>query len=177
MLNKTSFNSSLNQVRTPSIQLPLPIYQLFKVFSWRTTLSANIFHTSPRLNLPSLYAELASTLLTYAFALSNLARSSVSSLGQYERERGISDIERKAKDEKLNFAVSLLCRASGIFSHISERVLVDWDKHDLSTTASTSNVSSRPPDLSREVTSALAKYVLPHIIEHPKLMALCLGWH
>jgi hypothetical protein len=127
----------------------------FPVFSWRTTLSANLFNTSPRLSIPSLYADLSFSLLTYAFALSNLARSVVASLGAYERERGISDIERKAKDEKLNFSVTLLCRASGLFSHISEQVLLDWDKHR----AANYTVADigRPPDLSREVNAALAK--------------------
>lgn len=125
------------------------------MFSWRTTLSSHLFHSSPRLNLPSLYADLSSSLLTYAFSLSNLARSIVASLGAYERERGISDVERKAKDDKLNFAVTLLCRASGLFSHISEQVLVDWDKQS---TGDDQSSSIRPPDLSREVNAALAKY-------------------
>lgn len=125
------------------------------MFSWRTTLSANFFNASPRLSLPSLYAELSFSLLTYAFAISNLARSVVTSLGVYEWERGISDVERKAKDEKLNFAVTLLCRASGLFSHISEQVLLDWDRQRAAEPA-TADVS-RPPDLSREVNSALAK--------------------
>ncbi|KAF7970386.1 hypothetical protein HWV62_24249 [Athelia sp. TMB] len=125
--------------------------------SWRTTLSANLFHSSPRLLLPTLFAEIAFTLLTYAFTLSNLARSSVASLGSYERERGISDIERKAKDEKLNFAVTLLCKASGIFSHVSEDILVSWDK---SIALATSPDVARPPDLSREVNAALAKLAL-----------------
>lgn len=138
-------------------------------FSWRTTLSANLFNTSPRLQLPTLFAEIASSLLTYAFALSNLARSSVASLGAYERERGISDIERKAKDEKLNFAVTLLCKASGIFSHISEDVLVDWDK---SISQSTSPDTARPPDLSREVNAALAKYFTLHEINTNLLIVL-----
>lgn len=128
---------------------------LVQVFSWRTTLSAHLFNNSPRLNLPSLYADLSSSLLTYAFALSNLARSMVAALGAYERERGISDVERKAKDEKLNFAVTLLCRASGLFSHISEQVLSDWDKHQALQPDGPNLV--RPPDLSREVNAALAK--------------------
>ena len=125
------------------------------MFSWRTTLSANLFNTSPRLSLPSLHADLSSSLVTYAFALSNLARSVVGSLGAYERERGISDVERKAKDEKLNFAVTLLCRASGLFSHISEQVLLDWDKN--STADPTAKDVNRPPDLSKEVNAALSK--------------------
>lgn len=117
-------------------------------------MSANLFNTSPRLSLPTLFADSAYSLLTYAFALSNLARSSVASLGAYERERGISDIERKAKDEKLNFAVTMLCRASGLFFHISEKILVDWDR---SIAQSTAPDTGRPPDLSREVNAALAK--------------------
>ncbi|KAJ7205913.1 BRO1 domain-containing protein [Mycena haematopus] len=122
-------------------------------FSWRTTLSANLFNTSPRLSLPSLHADFAYSLLTYAFALSNLARSKVSSLGTYEHDRAISDADRKAKDNQLNVAADLLCRASGIFSYISETVLVDWES--ASSTASTA--FTKPPDLSREVNNALAK--------------------
>ncbi|KAG0692044.1 hypothetical protein DFH29DRAFT_1085056 [Suillus ampliporus] len=125
----------------------------FKGFSWRTTLSAHLFHTSPRIALVSLHADLASSLLTYAFALSNFARVTVASLGSYEHERAISDIERKAKDEKLNFAVTLLCRASGIFTYMSEKVLLDWDKAG-------EGASGRPPDLSKEVNAALAKMAL-----------------
>ncbi|KII92563.1 hypothetical protein PLICRDRAFT_134270 [Plicaturopsis crispa FD-325 SS-3] len=124
------------------------------VFSWRTTLSANMFNTSPRLSIPSLHAELIFTELTYAFALSNLARSVVTSLGIYERERAISDIERKAKDEKLNFAVTLLCRASGMFQHVSETVIPAWDKQGSRDTA------PRPPEVRKEVNSALAKLAL-----------------
>lgn len=112
-------------------------------------MSANLFNASPRQSIPSLHADLAFTVLTYAFTLSNLARSTVASLGNYERERAISDIERKAKDEKLNFAVMLLCRASGAFKYLSEKVLPEWDKVDSS--------SHRPPDVSLEVTNALSK--------------------
>ncbi|KAG2055302.1 hypothetical protein BDR06DRAFT_954048 [Suillus hirtellus] len=121
-------------------------------FSWRTTLSAHLFHMSPRIALASLHADLASSLLTYAFALSNFARVTVASLGSYEYDRAISEIERKAKDEKLNFAVTMLCRASGIFTYVSEKVLLDWDKGE--------GASVRPPDLRKEVNAALAKMAL-----------------
>lgn len=124
-----------------------------QVFSWRTTLSANLFHNSPRLSLPSLHADLASSLLTYAFAISNLARSTVLSLGTYEAERAISDTERKAKDEKLNFAVTLLCKASGIFTYISDTTLLEWEN----SRAAGSPSINKPPDLIREVNTALAK--------------------
>ena len=120
------------------------------VFSWRTTLSSTLFNTSPRLRLPSLQADLASTLLTYAMALSNFSHSVIASLGAYEYERAISEKERKEKDERLNFGVTLLCRASGVFSAISERVLGDLDK-----VCAESWV--RPPDLWKEVNAALAK--------------------
>ena len=93
---------------------------------------------------------MAFLLLTYAFALSNLARSSVASLGSYEYERATSDSERKAKDEKLNFSVTLLCRASGVYTYISDTVLVDWQKYR-------GPDKVVPPDLTTEVTTALAK--------------------
>lgn len=93
---------------------------------------------------------MASSLVTYAFGLSNFAHATVESLGSYERDRGISDADRKQKDEKLGFAVMLLCRASGIFSHIADVVLSEWDTDE-------SSGSSRPADLTREVNSGLAK--------------------
>ncbi|KAJ6620820.1 BRO1 domain-containing protein [Mycena sp. CBHHK59/15] len=121
------------------------------IFSWRTTLSSHLFNASPRLSLPSLHADLAYSLLTYAFALSNLARSKVLSLGLYEQDRAISEVDRKAKDSQLTVAADLLCRASGIFSYISNTVLLEWE------TATPTSVFSKPPDLNREVTNALAK--------------------
>ncbi|KAH0828007.1 hypothetical protein J3R83DRAFT_3654 [Lanmaoa asiatica] len=126
------------------------------VFSWRTTLSTTLFHTSPRFRLPSLQADLASTLLTYAMALSNFARSIIISLGAYEYERAISEKERKEKDERLNFGVTLFCRASGVFSAISERVLGELDKAGSGSTGGW----VRPPDLWKEVNAALAKVAL-----------------
>ncbi|KAF7291662.1 BRO1 domain-containing protein [Mycena chlorophos] len=124
------------------------------VFSWRPTLSANLFNHSARLNLPSLHAELACTLLTYAFALSNLAHAKVALLGAYERDRAISEADRKLKDGQLTVAADLLCRASGIFSYIAETVLVQWDA------SGNSAAVAKPPDLSREVNNALAKLAL-----------------
>jgi len=90
--------------------------------------------------------------------LSNLAHISVLALGDYEHEPAISDTERKQKDEKLGFAVNLLCRASGVFTCLAEDVLVQWDKE---TSGKAEASASRPPDLSREVNNALAKCVFP----------------
>ena len=126
------------------------------MFSWRTTLSAHLFNNSPRLSVPALHSELVFTLLTYGFALSNLARLNVLALGTYERERGISDAERKAKDEKLGFAVTLLCRASGIFEHVSTTVLSDTEQ-----TPGRHTGRERPPELSKEVSQALSKCAIP----------------
>ncbi|KAF4620946.1 hypothetical protein D9613_000321 [Agrocybe pediades] len=120
-------------------------------FSWRITLTESGFRDSPRMDLPGLHAEYSFVLLTYAFALSNLAHSIVTSVGEYEKDRAISDAERKAKDERLNVAGDFLCRASGIFTHISDIVLSEWQ---------TSRAFKRPPDLSKEVTSALARLSL-----------------
>jgi len=100
-----------------------------------------------------LLAELSFSLLTYAYALANLARSTVVSLGSYEHERHITDAERRMKDEKLNFAVNLLCRASGVYSHIAEIVIPQWD-------ATNSEPSTRIPDLNKEVITSLSHLAL-----------------
>ncbi|KAF9237580.1 hypothetical protein BU15DRAFT_88724 [Melanogaster broomeanus] len=84
------------------------------VFSWRTTLSSTLFHTSPRL-----------TLLTYSMALSNFSHS----------VRAITEKERKDKDERLNFGVLLLCRASGVCGTIAEGVLGEMALADAQTLA------------------------------------------
>ncbi|KAG6861163.1 hypothetical protein C0995_003172 [Termitomyces sp. Mi166 len=125
-------------------------------FSWRTTLSANIFNTSPRLSIPGLQADLAFSLLTYAFALSNLARSTVNSLGRYEFDRAITESERKTKDDQLNIAVDFLCRASGIYSYIADTVILQWENQ----IKGGHTGFEQPPELCREVNNALAKMAL-----------------
>ncbi|KIK92667.1 hypothetical protein PAXRUDRAFT_829743 [Paxillus rubicundulus Ve08.2h10] len=134
-------------------------------FSWRTTLSSTLFHTSPRLRLPSLHADLASTLLTYSMALSNFSHSVVSSLGAYEYERAISEKERKDKDERLNFGVLLLCRASGIHTAIGEGVLGELERASNACGSAEGSRGGRggwvrPPDLEKEVNAALTKMAL-----------------
>lgn len=126
------------------------------LFSWRTTLSSNIFNTSSRLSFPGFYADLVFTLLTHAFALSNLARHTVLSLGRYEYDRAISDSERKAKDEKLNIAVTFLCRASGIYTYIGDAVLSEWETNR----GGGPTGFDKPPELSREIHGALAQLAL-----------------
>ncbi|KAK7029465.1 hypothetical protein VNI00_014498 [Paramarasmius palmivorus] len=127
-------------------------------FTWRSTLSAHILPASPRVALPSLHAEYASALSTYAYSLANLARTIVASLGAYESDRGISKKEREDKDEKLKHAADFLARASGVFGFISETVLVEWER---SRDGPGSKAKfARPPDLSKEVNGALAKLSL-----------------
>ena len=104
--------------------------------------------------MPGLHADLVFTLLTYAFALSNLAQSNVESVGSYETDRAISESERKAKDDRLNVAVDFLCRASGIFAYIGETTLSEWETHRASSPG-----FAKPPDVTREVVDALAKCV------------------
>jgi hypothetical protein len=80
-------------------------------------------------------------------------------LGAYETERAISDAERKLKDEKLNFAVQLFLRASGIFSHVAENVIPQWERslvEDASDQTQTSTSNVRPVELSKELVSALS---------------------
>ncbi|KAF9067727.1 BRO1 domain-containing protein [Rhodocollybia butyracea] len=122
------------------------------VFSWRTTLSANLFHSSPRVSLSSFHAEHACCLLTYAFAFSNLARTIVTSLGAYEHDRAISQSEREAKEGQLKHATGYLGRASGIFTFLSETVLPELERSKSS--------SQLPVDLFPEVCTSLAKMSL-----------------
>ncbi|KAI8994011.1 BRO1 domain-containing protein [Trametes punicea] len=129
------------------------------VFSWRTTLSSNIFHSSPRISIPTFATEVVFSLLTYAFSISNLARAVVHSLGLYETERGISDAERKSKDERLTFAVTLLCKAAGIYEHVGKERLAEWE-NERDRVVSLGMSCPRPPDLSREVVIGLSKMAL-----------------
>lgn len=136
---------------SPALQCSL--FDVSPVFSWRTILSTNLFNTSPRLSIPTFTADLAFILLTYGFALSNLARSYVTALDTHGRDQVVAESDRKTRDEQLNVAVSFLRRASGIFSYVSENVLATWN---VSKPGSASNLK-KPPDLTEEMSGALAK--------------------
>lgn len=122
------------------------------VFSWRSTLSASSLPTS-RTDVQTLEADLAFTLLTLAFAYSNLAFTTLVAIGSYEYERTILDSERQAKDEKLNFAANLLAKASGIYEHVAHNVLPTWEK------AVGAIKAIKPPELRTVVVTALARCV------------------
>ena len=83
----------------------------------------------------------------------------VHSLGRYETERAISDTERKAKDERLAFAVNLLCKAAGLYEYIGKHCLADWEK-ERDRVSALGISCPRPPDLSREVVIGLSKMAL-----------------
>ncbi|KAK7454597.1 hypothetical protein VKT23_011349 [Stygiomarasmius scandens] len=119
-------------------------------FSWRPTLSANVLSTSTRPSYSSFHAEYAYCLLTYAFALSNFARTIVFSLGDFEYDRTISQLDRENKDTQIKHATAHLTRASSIFSYVSGSVLPELEKE-------LGSISKKPPDLSREVVAALSK--------------------
>ncbi|ELU42717.1 pH-response regulator protein palC [Rhizoctonia solani AG-1 IA] len=121
------------------------------VFSWRSTLSHSTLSDPPRINVQGLHSELAFVLYSSAYALSNLSAASVASLGTYERDRALPDADRRAKDEKLSFAVKLLCRAAGIFTHIAQVVIPELGK---------GVGGPRPPELREDVANALAKLAL-----------------
>ncbi|TFK54538.1 hypothetical protein OE88DRAFT_1624830 [Heliocybe sulcata] len=128
------------------------------IFSWRTTLSARLLNNSPRLSIPYLPADLLFTTLTSAFALTNLARAVLVSLGDYETQRSILETERKEKDERLNFAVSLLGRAGGMFGWVGEVGLAGWEQEVKEKGGM--GKFERPVELSREVCAALVKMSL-----------------
>ncbi|KAF8828615.1 hypothetical protein HHX47_DHR3000296 [Lentinula edodes] len=138
----------------------LTIIKMITFLNYRV--SSTVSHTmssSSNRNLLENYTfrklpEQLSSLLTYAFALSNLARTIVTSLGPFEHDRAISQAERETKEEKLKHATGHLSRASGIFTYLSETVLPEL-QHSASAFK-----SKLPPDLSPEVNTALARMSL-----------------
>lgn len=119
------------------------------VFSWRTSISGTRFRGAQRIALGGLHYELASTLLTYALALSNLSAATVASLGWYERDRSLSLDQRKRNDERLKWAADTLCRAAGILLYLSTQLIPKWSDH-------VGSLDGLPPDLTTEATLALS---------------------
>lgn len=95
--------------------------------------------------------ELCAVLLLYGGALCNFAASSVTSLGSYELDRSLSNAERASRDDKLKQAADRFCASSGIFEYLSTDLVPKWED------AHQGRIDGRPPDLTREVTMALAK--------------------
>lgn len=96
--------------------------------------------------------ELSFVLLTYALALSNSATAAVQALGTYERDASVSEGQRKRSDEQINMAADTLCRAAGVLKYLSEVVIPDWE-------ALTPDLRGRPPEITKDVTMALSKWV------------------
>ncbi|CBQ69211.1 conserved hypothetical protein [Sporisorium reilianum SRZ2] len=136
-----------------SVQTDDLILRYEPVFSWRTSISSTRFRGAQRVDLPGLYYELASTLLTYALALSNFAAATVAALGSYERDRTTSADARKLKDDRLRWAADTLCRAAGILLYLSQELLPKWRDH-------VGRVERLPLDLTTEATLALSKVCL-----------------
>ena len=83
-----------------------------------------------------------------------MATINVRALGHYEHQRHTSDLERRRMDEIINVAADTLCRASGILTHLSDHVI------PLCESAVPDAPAIKIPEITRDVTSALAKYVL-----------------
>lgn len=80
----------------------------------------------------------------------------VQSVGPYERDRAIKKEQRERKDEQINVAFGFLCKASGVFSYIAEKLLPEWEVNRAGGLIG----FTRPPDLRQEVNSALVKLSL-----------------
>ncbi|GAA5842676.1 hypothetical protein JCM9279_003659 [Rhodotorula babjevae] len=125
-------------------------------FAWRASLSSQALKkASKRILLPSLHAELTATLLSYALCLANQASSLVTSLGSYEIASSVTTTALKVHDETINQAADTLCRASGILMHLAEVVIPRWEA-----AVGLDALRARPVEMSREVTTALAKTCL-----------------
>ncbi|PWZ00023.1 hypothetical protein BCV70DRAFT_161602 [Testicularia cyperi] len=136
-----------------SIQTDDLILRYEPVFSWRTCLSSPTLRGAQRIELVGLYYEICSTLLAYALVLSNFSASIVASLGEYERDRSLSDADRGVKNDRLKAAADTLCRAAGILAHLSSHLIPRWESHH-------GIPEGRPPELTRELTLALSKVCL-----------------
>lgn len=104
---------------------------------------------------PCRHAELTGTLLAYALCLANQASSLVASLGSYEISASVSSAAIGVHDETINSAADTLCRASGVLMHLAETVVPRWEA-----AVGTEALRQRPVEMTREVTTALAKCVL-----------------
>ncbi|POY74819.1 hypothetical protein BMF94_2092 [Rhodotorula taiwanensis] len=125
-------------------------------FQWRGSLSSSPLRKgSQRVALPSLHAELTGTLLAYALCLANQASSLVASLGSYEISASVSSAAIGVHDETINSAADTLCRASGVLMHLAETVVPRWEA-----AVGTEALRQRPVEMTREVTTALAKMCL-----------------
>lgn len=98
------------------------------------------------------HAELTGTLLAYALCLANQASSLVASLGSYEISNSVSSAAIAAHDETINSAAETLCRASGVLMFLAETVVPRWEA-----AVGTEALRSRPVEMTRQVTTALAK--------------------
>ncbi|BGP32012.1 hypothetical protein JCM10296v2_003791 [Rhodotorula toruloides] len=128
-----------------------PVY-----FAWRASLSSQTLKKgNKRALLPSLHAELAGTLLSYALCLSNQASALVASLGSYEISSSVSSSAIKVHDETINQAADVLCRASGVLLHLAEVVVPRWEA-----AVGTEALRARPVEMTREVCTALGKMCL-----------------
>lgn len=97
--------------------------------------------------------ELAATLLAHALCLSNQASVLVATLGSYETSASVTTAALKIHDETVNTAAELLCRASGVLTHLSQVVIPEWEA------VARERIKGRPLELSRDVVYALARYV------------------
>ncbi|KAK9761375.1 hypothetical protein K7432_013774 [Basidiobolus ranarum] len=115
-------------------------------FTWRCILTYDVrppmmqnFKNmkKPKVTCQSIYYELAYTLLTYGFVLSNWATYIFQ-----------NEVKLNQDETKLNTAAELLCKASGVFNYISENICPKW------------NSPEKPIDCTREAITALARVTL-----------------
>ncbi|CAD6901541.1 unnamed protein product [Tilletia controversa] len=124
-------------------------------FSWRTCFSAaSLIGPPPRIALRGIHYELVSTLLLSGTSLSNLASSLIAALGpSYERDRSLSEADRRQKDDRLKTAADLLARAAGVFEYVASSLIPAWEN-------AVGNIDPRPPESTPELASALSKLAL-----------------
>ena len=115
------------------------------LMTWRSALAPGV-----KAELHSIHAEMCAMHALYGMALSNEAVAMVDAVGPYELDASLGADERRACDERLKLAADMLCRASGVFGYLADRLVPQWDTID---------ETRRVPELTLEGGQALAKYV------------------
>ncbi|CAG8441699.1 2758_t:CDS:2 [Diversispora eburnea] len=107
--------------------------------SWRCSLTDPVLKKKPRISCRGIHYELIFIFLTYGYACSNKASSSIE-----------IQMQKDEFDNTLKQAAELLRKVSGIFAYIAEKVCPTWQNPP----------ATRPPDVLSELAASMSKVAL-----------------
>ncbi|RHZ81352.1 hypothetical protein Glove_121g70 [Diversispora epigaea] len=107
--------------------------------SWRCSLTDSVLKKKSRISCRGIHYELIFIFLTYGYACSNKASSSIK-----------IQMQKDEIDNTLKQAAELLRKVSGIFAYIAEKVCPTWQDPP----------ATRPPDVLSELAASMSKVAL-----------------